>query len=88
MCNFEIEKPVTVKIDKNGVLKLPKSILKELNLKGNETTFNLLVTNDNLLLQKKFCVFCENNIYKDLKPYKEKMVCKDCLNDKKLSNSL
>ncbi len=80
MPNLKIEEPDIIKINNNGIIKLPEKIQEKLNIKENES-LKVLVCNDNLLIKKVNCTFCGNNIYEELEMYKGEMVCKDCINE-------
>lgn len=68
------------RVDELGRVVIPKEIRNKLDIQEKDP-IEIYVDGDCIIL-KKFesnCVFCGNT--KDLIEYKEKLICKKCLND-------
>ncbi|AWZ48355.1 AbrB family transcriptional regulator [Clostridiaceae bacterium 14S0207] len=69
------------RIDGLGRVVLPKELRKSLNLKENETSLEIFVEGENVILKKyePSCIFCGEA--KDIINFKGKRICKDCLKE-------
>jgi len=68
------------KVDELGRIVIPIEIRKKFNISEGDR-FEIYVEEDGNIVLKKFersCAFCEN--IKDLKKFKNKLICKKCLN--------
>ena len=68
------------RVDELGRVVIPKEIRNKLDIQEKDP-LEIYVQEDCIILKKyeSNCVFCGNT--KDLIEYKEKLICKKCLND-------
>ena len=68
------------KVDELGRVVIPKEIRNKLDIQEKDP-LELYVQEDCIILKKyeSNCIFCGNT--KNLIEYKEKLICKNCLND-------
>ncbi len=73
-------------IDKLGRLVLPMDIRKSLDIKDGVDFVEFFMDNDNIIIRKyrPACVFCNSS--DDIVSYKNKNICKSCLNELKKNN--
>ena len=79
MIENNIENEVIIKIKKNGSIMLPEKIKKQIKLNGKDY-YRIIVCDNNILMRKMDCVFCEENDSKMVK-FKGKLICSKCLKD-------
>lgn len=69
------------KIDHAGRIVVPKPFRMKMDLTPNSKV-EMILEDDSLVIKKAFesrqCIFCGND--KDIVIFKEKMICKNCLN--------
>ena len=68
------------KVDELGRVVIPKEIRNKLDIQEKDP-LEIYVQEDCIILKKyeSNCIFCGNT--KNLIEYKEKLICKNCLND-------
>lgn len=68
------------RLDELGRIVIPKEIRKKLEIEERDP-IEILVDSRSIILKKveANCIFCGNS--KDLVNYKDKLICKKCLND-------
>jgi len=68
------------RVDELGRVVIPKEIRNKLDIQEKDP-LEIYVQEDCIILKKyeSNCIFCGNT--KDLIEYKEKLICKKCLND-------
>ena len=68
------------RVDELGRVVIPKEIRKKLDIQEKDP-LEIYVQEDCIVLKKyeSNCIFCGNT--KDLTEYKEKLICKKCLNE-------
>ena len=66
-------------LDELGRIVIPKEIRKKLGIEQKDP-IEVFIDGNSIVLRKyeKGCIFCNNP--KDLQVYKEKLICKKCLN--------
>ncbi len=66
------------KIDDLGRIVIPKELRKKLGLEQKDS-LEIFIDGNSIMLRKyeKGCIFCNNS--KDLQVYKDKLICKKCL---------
>lgn len=74
---------ITRKIDPLGRISIPKELRRKMGIKENETSVEILVEDDMVILRKyePACIFCGEA--KDVINFKGKNICKSCLNELK-----
>lgn len=72
---------VVRKVDGLGRIVLPKELRKVLEIKENETSMEILVDGENVILRKyePACIFCGEA--RNVINYKGKNICKKCLKE-------
>lgn len=72
---------VVRKVDGLGRIVLPKELRKVLGVKENETSMEILVDGENVILRKyePACIFCGEA--RNVINYKGKNICKKCLKE-------
>lgn len=73
------------KVDSSGRISIPKEIRDRLYFSGEETV-RIFIKNNKLILLKNEpgCIFCHNK--NDLKVFKNKLICNDCLLNISMNN--
>ena len=66
-------------LDELGRIVIPKEIRKKLGI-DQKDPIEVYIDGNSIVLKKyeKGCIFCNNS--KDLQVYKDKLICKKCLN--------
>ena len=66
-------------LDELGRIVIPKELRKKLGLEQKDS-LEIFIDGNSIMLRKyeKGCIFCNNS--KDLQVYKDKLICKKCLN--------
>ena len=66
-------------LDELGRIVIPKEIRKKLEI-DQKDPIEIFIDGNSIVLKKyeKGCIFCNNS--KDLQVYKDKLICKKCLN--------
>ncbi|WP_432663869.1 AbrB family transcriptional regulator [Wukongibacter baidiensis] len=68
------------KLDKVGRIELPKSLRQELSI-GYQVPLEIFADSTSIVLMeyREYCSICDNA--HDLKSFKEKHICQDCINE-------
>lgn len=66
-------------LDELGRIVIPKEIRKKMEI-DQKDPIEIFIDGNSVILKKyeKGCIFCNNS--KDLQVYKDKLICKKCLN--------
>ena len=66
-------------LDELGRIVIPKELRKKRGLEQKDS-LEIFIDGNSIMLRKyeKGCIFCNNS--KDLQVYKDKLICKKCLN--------
>lgn len=77
---MKLEKITLKKIDKLGRIIIPIKIRNQFNIKERDS-IEIFIEGNGIILKKyeNYCIFCGNN--KNLKKYKNKLICNKCMTD-------